>query len=104
MKFQFCLAKPEEGGVALDDSSTKHSGHYLQILFDNYKVFSSIFKSYKKVHNVTYDVSQIMLTGKSNMYYTHNIYLKKKIVAIKVVLGGQIVMDFELQIWKLKIL
>ena len=23
MKFQFCLAKPEEGGVALDDSSTK---------------------------------------------------------------------------------
>ena len=49
MKFQFCLAKPEEGGVALDDSSTKHSGRYLQILFDNYKVFSSICKSYKKL-------------------------------------------------------
>ena len=48
MKFQFCLAKPEEGGVALDDSSTKHSGRYLQILFNNYKVFASIFKCCKK--------------------------------------------------------
>ena len=48
MKFQFCLAKPEEGGVALDDSSTKHSGRYLQILFNNYKVFVSIFECCKK--------------------------------------------------------
>ena len=45
MKFQFCLAKPEEGGVALDDSSTKHSGRYLQILVYNYKVFSSILNT-----------------------------------------------------------
>jgi hypothetical protein len=48
MKFQFCLAKPEEGGVALDDSSTKHSGRYLQILFKNYKEFVSFFEYCKK--------------------------------------------------------
>ena len=49
MKFQFCLAKPEEGGVALDDSSTKHSGRYLQILYNNYKVFSSNFEYYENL-------------------------------------------------------